>query len=95
MSEVENTPAITVGADKQEIEAFLDALQQSNFNQAEKHFKDILGDRVGSALDQAKVKIAGKIYNDTEEEEEISDEESDDDLTTDNEEDNSEVETEN
>ena len=37
MSEVENTPAVTVGANKDEIEAFLDALQQSNFNKAEKH----------------------------------------------------------
>lgn len=64
MSEVENTPAITVGADKQEIEAFLDALQQSNFNQAEKHFTDMLGDRVGTALDQARIKIAGQVYND-------------------------------
>jgi len=64
MSEVENTPAVTVGANKDEIETFLDALQQSNFNQAEKHFTDMLGDRVGTALDQARVKVAGQVYND-------------------------------
>lgn len=97
MSEVENTPAITVGSDKEEIEAFLDALQQSNFNKAEKHFTDILGNRVSDALDQAKIKVASDIYNgNSEEEEEISDEESDDDLITSNEdEEENELETEN
>jgi hypothetical protein len=75
MSEVENTPAVTVGANKDEIEAFLDALQQSNFNQAEKHFTDMLGDRVGTALDQARVKIAGQVYNEEEPEEAAAEEE--------------------
>ena len=86
MSEVENTPAVTVGANKDEIEAFLDALQQSNFNQAEKHFTDMLGDRVGTALDQARIKIAGQVYNEEEPEEEDSEEEPEDDVIEDEEE---------
>ena len=68
-----------VGSNRKEIENFLDALQTSNFNQAEKHIEDLLGGRVQDALDQKKVEVASNIFNKEEEEEDeeviLSDEE--------------------
>ena len=47
-----------------------------DYNKAYKVFGDLMSDKLNTVLDQAKMKIAGQIYNgDPEDEEEIEDEE--------------------
>ena len=47
-----------------------------DYNKANKVFGDLMSDKLNTVLDQAKMKIAGQIYNgDPEDEEEIEDEE--------------------
>lgn len=69
--EVENQP----------IHDFINSIQDKNFTNAETLFKDMLDDRVQSALDQTRIGIADTIFNnvsdeeETEEDLELSDEE--------------------
>lgn len=58
MSEVDNQ-----ALDTNQIEDFIDALAQQNFNQAQAHFEDMLGDKVQDALDQEKLVVADTIFN--------------------------------
>lgn len=69
---------------KEEISNFLDAIQQKNYNQAEKHFSDILGDRVSDALDQTKIKLASQIYQGEDEIDDESTDETEEDLSLEN-----------
>jgi hypothetical protein len=88
---------------RKDIEDFIQHINQSNFNQAEKTFKDMIGGRLGDVLDQQKAKIAGQIFQQTdaelpEEEPEVEEEEQqefEDEVEVDFEEDEEETETEN
>jgi len=52
-----------VDLEKNDINNFLDAIQQKDFTTAGKQFDDLVSDRLQSTLDQAKARIAGQIYN--------------------------------
>ena len=81
MSEVEQEIEVTSNdaqSARKEIEDFIQHVNQQNFSQAEKSFKDMVGGRMGDVLDQQKAKIAGQIFNEIEpdvEDEEVEDEE--------------------
>ena len=45
---------------------FLNSVEGQDFVSAERQFNDMIGDRLQNALDQAKVKIASRLYNDEE-----------------------------
>ena len=68
---------------KLEIDNFIRAIEAQNFVQAERHFNDLLGQRIGDALDQSKAKIASQVFGDDDEEEEEydGDEDADDEIT--------------
>ena len=51
------------------IDDFIKAIEKQDFTSAEKDFNDMIGDRMQDALDQAKVSVASKMYNDEEPEE--------------------------
>lgn len=75
MSEVENEMEIETNP----IEDMIDSIQQGDFNNAESHFNDLIGDRLQDALDQAKVRVAQSIYGDSEVEDAIDEIEDEDD----------------
>ena len=52
-----------VDLEKNDINDFLDAIQQKDFTTAGKQFDDMVNDRLQNAMDQAKARIAGQIYN--------------------------------
>lgn len=56
---------------------FLDAIQGQNFTQAERHFNDMMMDRIQDSLEQRKVQIASQMFNGDDEEEDESDPEDD------------------
>ena len=56
-----------VDLEKNDINDFLDAIQQKDFTTAGKQFDDMVSDRLQDSLDQAKARIAGQIYNKAEE----------------------------
>jgi len=56
-----------VDLEKNDINDFLDAIQQKDFTTAGKQFDDMVSDRLQDSLDQAKARIAGQIYNNAEE----------------------------
>jgi len=62
-------PGDDVDAASTSIGDFIDAIQAKKYTDAENQFKDLVGDRLQDALDQARVKIASQIYNDQEVEE--------------------------
>lgn len=64
MSDVENQEVNPV-------EELIDAIAQQNFNQAEAHFNDVLGQKVVDALDAEKSVVADKIFNDFDEDEQL------------------------
>lgn len=67
MSEIENNPEVTdAQSARKEIEDFIQHINQQNYNQAEKSFKDMVGGRLGDMLDQQKAKLAGQIFTDVE-----------------------------
>lgn len=80
MSELETVidelQAEPIQTDSKPIEDLLQAIQDTNFTQAERHFNDIVGDRLQDTLDQAKARIASSIGSESEEE--FVDEEDDD-----------------
>lgn len=51
------------------IDDFIKAIEKQDFTSAEKDFNDMIGDRMQTALDQAKVNVASQMYNDEEPEE--------------------------
>jgi hypothetical protein len=60
------------------IDAFLSALEQENYNKAENHFNNLLGDRIQDQLSQSKIAVAKSIYQ-TELDFTSSDDDDDDD----------------
>lgn len=60
------------------IDDFIKAIEKQDFTSAEKDFNDMIGDRMQTALDQAKVSVASQMYND-EEPEEVEEPESEND----------------
>jgi hypothetical protein len=73
-----------VGADPVEVSSnamgeFLDAIQGQNFTQAERHFNDMMMDRIQDSLEQRKVQIASQMFGSEPEDEEEDDEEFDED----------------
>lgn len=45
------------------IEDLLRSIESQDYTGAEEHFNDIIGDRLQSTLDQAKIRIADQIFN--------------------------------
>lgn len=91
MSEMQDTvidqlEAEPIQTDSQPIEDFLKAIEDQNFTQAERHFNDIVGDRLQDTLDQAKARIAASLGQE-EAEEEVDDDEEVDDFEEDDDED--------
>lgn len=80
MSDVETKDEVVTDVDlnRQYIDAFIDEIQASNWNQAQDSFNDMVGARLATALDQQKAKIAGQVFDtsevDMEDEEEYPDE---------------------
>jgi hypothetical protein len=69
MSEVDvQQPEIVTDVDQNRkyIEDFIDQIQSDNFAKAETNFKDMVGDKLATALDQQKAKIAGAVFNSAE-----------------------------
>jgi len=66
---IDELQAEPIQTDSKPIEDLLKAIQDHNFTQAERHFNDIVGDRLQDTLDQAKVRIASAMYNEPEPEE--------------------------
>ncbi len=69
MSEVDvQQPEIVTDVDQNRkyIEDFIDQIQSDNFAKAETNFKDMVGDKLATALDQQKAKIAGAVFNNAE-----------------------------
>lgn len=56
-----------------DIEDLIDALQDTNFNQAKKHFDALMSDKMSDALDQEKINVASAIFNDADVEEDEDD----------------------
>jgi ribosome assembly protein YihI (activator of Der GTPase) len=94
---IEDPVVAEVGADPIEnnnpIEDLLNAIETQDYTSAESQFNDLIGDRLQSALDQAKVRVAASIYDGEESDEEEVDtgeEEVDYDFTDENDFDNAE-----
>lgn len=86
---IDELEAETIQTDSKPIEELLKAIEDQNFTQAERHFNDIVGDRLQDTLDQAKARIAASIHNQVEDEEvEEEDDDYDDDYDYDDEDDN-------
>ncbi len=51
------------------IRELIKSIEDENYSSAEKNFTSMLGDRLGDALDQTKMKIADQIFNNAEPEE--------------------------
>lgn len=73
-----------VGADPVEVSSnamgeFLDAIQGQNFTQAERHFNDMMMDRIQDSLEQRKVQIASQMFGSEPEDEDEDDEDFDED----------------
>lgn len=45
------------------IDDLLRSIESQSYTEAEERFNDIIGDRLQDTLDQAKVRIAGQIFN--------------------------------
>jgi len=52
-----------VDLERNDINDFLDAIQNKDFTKANGQFDDMISDRLQAQLDQAKAKIAGQLYN--------------------------------
>lgn len=63
-----------------ELESFIDAVAQQDFNQANSVFNDMIGQRMSDALDQEKIAVAGQIFNNEEPEELEASEDEDEDV---------------
>ena len=76
---IDELEAEPIQTDSGPIEDFLKAIEGQNFTQAERHFNDIIGDRLQDTLDQAKMRIASSLNAESEEEEDVVDDDTDDD----------------
>lgn len=47
----------------EDINSFIDALAQQNFNQAKTHFDEIIGSKMNDALEAEKINVANSIFN--------------------------------
>ena len=63
-----------IDLEKNNINDFINAIQNKEFTKANTQFDDMVSDRLQDALDQAKLRIAGQIYNNEPEESEEPDE---------------------
>lgn len=81
---IDELEAEPIQTDSKPIEDFLKAVEDQNFTQAERHFNDIVGDRLQDTLDQAKARIAASLGQEPEEasadEYEVEDDDEDVDL---------------
>ena len=74
MSEVENNEEVAVEAEASNvgnIDNFIDAIAQQNFNRAKEHFDTVLGDKMNDALEAERLSVADTIFNDAPEEPEM------------------------
>ena len=55
--------------DQSSVENFINSIEKQDYNAAEAEFKDLVGQRLQTAFDQTKVKVASEIYADDAEEE--------------------------
>ena len=81
MSEVENNEEVAVDAEALNvgnIDSFIDAIAQQNFNRAKEHFDDVLGDKMNDALEAERLSVADTIFNDAPEEPEMALDDADD-----------------
>lgn len=62
---------------------FLDAIQSQNFTQAERHFNDMMMDRIQDSLEQRKVQIASQMFGSESEEDEDEEEDDEEDFDED------------
>jgi len=72
MSEAQDTvidelEAEPIQTDSQPIADLIKAIEDQNFTQAERHFNDVVGDRLQDTLDQAKARIAASLGQEPEE----------------------------
>lgn len=81
MSEVENNEEVAVDAEALNvgnIDSFIDAIAQQNFNRAKEHFDNVLGDKMNDALEAERLSVADTIFNDAPEEPEMALDDADD-----------------
>jgi len=81
MSEVENNEEVAVEAEAPNvgnIDSFIDAIAQQNFNRAKEHFDNVLGDKMNDALEAERLSVADTIFNDAPEEPEMELDDADD-----------------
>ena len=81
MSEVENNEEVAVEAEASNvgnIDNFIDAIAQQNFNRAKEHFDTVLGDKMNDALEAERLSVADTIFNDAPEEPEMALDDADD-----------------
>jgi len=81
MSEVENNEEVAVDAEALNvgnIDSFIDAIAQQNFNRAKEHFDNVLGDKMNDALEAERLSVADTIFNDAPEEPEMDLDDADD-----------------
>ena len=81
MSEVENNEETAVEVEASNvgnIDNFIDAIAQQNFNRAKEHFDNVLGDKMNDALEAERLSVADTIFNDAPEEPEMDLDDADD-----------------
>ena len=81
MSEVENNEEVAVDAEALNvgnIDSFIDAIAQQNFNRAKEHFDNVLGDKMNDAVEAERLSVADTIFNDAPEEPEMALDDADD-----------------
>lgn len=77
---------------KQDIEGFINAVYNTDYTSAEKQFSQMVGDRLQQQLDQAKVAMAGQMFNNDAPEETEVESELEDEVEVEEEEDTAEME---
>jgi hypothetical protein len=74
-NDIENQETPSPELENQGIHDFLNSVSSKQYSAAESQFKDLLDDRVQTALDQTRIRLANNIFNATEEsEEDLADE---------------------
>tara|TARA_Y100000389_G_scaffold136389_1_gene133948 strand:- start:2728 stop:3066 length:339 start_codon:yes stop_codon:yes gene_type:complete len=81
MSEVENNEETAVEVEAPNvgnIDSFIDAIAQQNFNRAKEHFDTVVGDKMNDAMEAERISVADTIFNDAPEEPEMELDDADD-----------------
>lgn len=81
MSEVENNEETAVEVEAPNvgnIDSFIDAIAQQNFNRAKEHFDTVVGDKMNDAMEAERISVADSIFNDAPEEPEMELDDADD-----------------